>query len=335
MAQTIFFMPPARRFTRIPNDIDTDKRLSMNAIGVLKHVLSKPKDWEVSADYLTKALPIGRDAAREALKLLEKCGYARQERNRVRGRFVSRWSFHYPALTIEDIESPRLETSAGNPSLKTSAGSPALVSRALHKTVDQDGHEDGQPPAAAGGGASASAGESCGGSSRSQGRKGDASVLDEGPERKRKTHTLETDKPLILAALDKHKRGETLKPEEVALIGWASYCDHFENKVAAYATTRRKLMPVFTETAKEDGTTAEELMFAVDAWIGNPRVTVRTSAGSFRAFGLEALQEGRAKRSVAVSGPPERGLGIRHQASRDNFDAAISQMSEQQLAEYL
>lgn len=202
------------------------------------------------------------------------------------------------------------------------------------KTVNQDGHQDGQPPAAAGG-AATGAGESSGEPSRSQGRKGDASVLDEKPKAKRKTHTFETDKPLILAALDKQEKGEALKPAEVALIGWASYCNHFENKVAAYATTRKKLMPAFTQTAKDDGTTAEELMYAVDAWLNHPRVTVKTSANAFRAFGLAALQERRGKRSAAVSAPSERGLGTRHQASRDNFAAAISQMSEQQLAEYL
>jgi hypothetical protein len=202
------------------------------------------------------------------------------------------------------------------------------------KTVDQDGHQDGQPPAAAGG-AATGAGESSGEPSRSE---GDASpvVLDEKPKaRKRKTHTFETDKPLILAALDKQEKGEALKPAEVALIGWAAYCNHFENKVAAYATTRKKLMPAFTQTAKDDGTTAEELMFAVDAWLNHPRVTVKTSANAFRAFGLTALQERRAKPFTAVSGPSERGVGTRHQASADNYNAALAEMTDEELAKYL
>lgn len=197
----------------------------------------------------------------------------------------------------------------------------------------KEGATASAPPAR--GGAATGAGESSEEPSSSQGREGDAPVLDEKPKAKRKTHTFETDKPLILAALDKQERGEPLKPAEVALIGWAAYCDYFGNKVTAYATTRKKLMPAFTQTAKEDGTTADELMYAVNAWLTHPRVTVRTSPNAFRAFGLAALQERRGKRSAAVSAPSERGLGTRHQASRDNFAAAISQMSEQQLAEYL
>jgi hypothetical protein len=79
-----------RNFTIIGNVPLNDERLSADALGLLIYVWSKPDDWVVMVDQLTKRFHCGRDKIDRCLKELIDAGYViRRQRQAVSGRWAS------------------------------------------------------------------------------------------------------------------------------------------------------------------------------------------------------------------------------------------------------
>lgn len=65
-------------FAVIPNVTANDDQLSIDALGMLVFLLSKPNDWQVNVANLRKRFGIGRDRVYAVLKQLETAGYVRK-----------------------------------------------------------------------------------------------------------------------------------------------------------------------------------------------------------------------------------------------------------------
>ena len=65
-------------FAVIPNITANDEQLSIDALGMLVFLLSKPNDWQVNVANLRKRFGIGRDRAYAILKELEAAGYVQK-----------------------------------------------------------------------------------------------------------------------------------------------------------------------------------------------------------------------------------------------------------------
>jgi len=72
-------------YARIDNKTINERRLSLNARGLLVYLLSKPPHWHVIFEFLVKEFPDGRYAIRAALNELQKYGYAKLVRPRDEG----------------------------------------------------------------------------------------------------------------------------------------------------------------------------------------------------------------------------------------------------------
>ena len=70
-------------YVKVYNDVARDTRLSFAARGVLVDMLSRPPDWEFSADRIAAGSPFeGRKAVLRCLREMEACGYLRRFRER-------------------------------------------------------------------------------------------------------------------------------------------------------------------------------------------------------------------------------------------------------------
>ncbi|EJG0223851.1 hypothetical protein DBT82_RS08190 [Vibrio parahaemolyticus] len=64
-----------QEFTVLPNPTIRDQRLSLDALGLLVKLISRPPNWEVRPYQLQKECSIGRDKLRRLLSELEDSGY--------------------------------------------------------------------------------------------------------------------------------------------------------------------------------------------------------------------------------------------------------------------
>ena len=81
---TIIRVEKKDNYSILPNAAINDKRLSLEARGLLVFLLSKPNDWRVNSRALTNISPAGRDKIRRILRELEQFGYL--ERRRFQGK---------------------------------------------------------------------------------------------------------------------------------------------------------------------------------------------------------------------------------------------------------
>ncbi|KFK48328.1 hypothetical protein JS86_25325, partial [Vibrio vulnificus] len=62
-----------QEFTVLPNSTIRESRLSIDALGLLVKLISRPPNWEVRPHQLQNECGIGRDRLRRLLKELESC----------------------------------------------------------------------------------------------------------------------------------------------------------------------------------------------------------------------------------------------------------------------
>lgn len=82
-------VPRRNNFSILPNEAIENTALSWRARGILAFLLSRPDNWQTSAERLAEQGKEGRDAIRVALKELDTAGYLR--RTKVQGE-GGRWS---------------------------------------------------------------------------------------------------------------------------------------------------------------------------------------------------------------------------------------------------
>ena len=74
--------PHRERFTRIDNHAIESRALSMQALGLLAYLLSRPDDWNPERVQLAGQFTNGRDAVAAALRELEAAGHLTRRRER-------------------------------------------------------------------------------------------------------------------------------------------------------------------------------------------------------------------------------------------------------------
>ncbi|MCI0598581.1 MAG: hypothetical protein L0Y60_03510 [Beijerinckiaceae bacterium] len=70
-------------FTIVPNAMFLDKRLSIEAKGVLGSLLSRPHKWQVQLDHVGRTLRIGRKKLQRIFRELISTGYVTREQRRI------------------------------------------------------------------------------------------------------------------------------------------------------------------------------------------------------------------------------------------------------------
>lgn len=132
---------PESDFQLLRNEVARDTRLSYRASGVLADILSRPDNWETSAERLAAARPDkeGRDAIRKALSELEAAGYVKRERVRdAKGHWRT-------VLTVFDT--PQRDICAGRADDgfsvvgKPVVGSPGLTKKTEKNNLEEDGQD--------------------------------------------------------------------------------------------------------------------------------------------------------------------------------------------------
>lgn len=79
----------SHNYTKVPNKILKDSRLSLADIGLLVYMLSLPKDWEFSVVGLSAILPHdGKDKIASIVKRLKSYGYIQQNVLRYNGKYM-------------------------------------------------------------------------------------------------------------------------------------------------------------------------------------------------------------------------------------------------------
>jgi hypothetical protein len=107
---------PEAGYLQISNDVLRDDRLHLRSLGLLVRILSRPDNWETSAERLAKECHEGRDALATALRELRDTGYMRQEK--WQDRETGRWTtvtYVYDQPTAAPAQQPAL-LAGGQPS---------------------------------------------------------------------------------------------------------------------------------------------------------------------------------------------------------------------------
>ena len=122
------------KWTVVDNRIITDKSLTLESLGLLVHMLSKPNDWVFSQEQLGGEFGKGREAMRSLMKTLTQAGYVQRE-------LVRDEKGHIRTITIVS-EKPIRQTGqpeAGEPeAANPSVGQPApLVITDLNKRLNK------------------------------------------------------------------------------------------------------------------------------------------------------------------------------------------------------
>lgn len=134
---------PITNFTIIPNEALRDGRLSFAARGVLVELLSRPQDWEATADSMSERatrqhgekVGEGRRAIRSAFAELEAAGYLiRSKVKGEKGRFRTE-------LELFDVPQHR-GTGRGPSDSRTPDSGTSSVSTDLRSTGDQDAGDE-------------------------------------------------------------------------------------------------------------------------------------------------------------------------------------------------
>lgn len=146
-----------RGFVQIANEVVRDRRISLEAHGVLHYLLSLPDNWEVNLKQIEKFWSIGRDKRRRIFGELQKFGWAQLERQTTEdGTFLGqRWIIgDEPGAEIPDsgaIEDHDDEEDAESlaPTMNTTAapesqGPDALVSGDRETPSQAVGSPDGR-----------------------------------------------------------------------------------------------------------------------------------------------------------------------------------------------
>jgi hypothetical protein len=107
-------------FTIVPNAIFNDRRLSIEAIGLLGYLLSRPPNWTARHGHLRKTLRMGRMRFERAMWELMSAGYVERDKLQPRSQGNQFSAYNYVVLDVPTVQPP------GQPPL---SGFPLRVSR--------------------------------------------------------------------------------------------------------------------------------------------------------------------------------------------------------------
>jgi hypothetical protein len=100
------------RFTILPNAVFVDRRLSVEAKGVLGYLLSCPHKWHVRLDHIGRALLVGRKKLQRIFRELIAADYVTREPQRILDghRFGEiDYVVRDVPVAVENLASPRVQ----------------------------------------------------------------------------------------------------------------------------------------------------------------------------------------------------------------------------------
>lgn len=129
---------PEAHFGVYANEIVRDNRLSYKARGILLELLSRPDNWRVSAEMLSKEGPDGRDAIMAGLKELRDLGYIVTSRKQ---NELGQWTTESIVYDSPQIDTPKtgFPTSANPNSVKPSSDNPVVIEEPKKKNREELG----------------------------------------------------------------------------------------------------------------------------------------------------------------------------------------------------
>ncbi len=99
---SIFRVAKTENYTVLLNETLRDENLSLESVGLLARLLTRPQDWQVHFEALRRENRLGRDKLRRLLRELEKAGYlVRRRVHRNDGRFVWISELHEKPQTMD------------------------------------------------------------------------------------------------------------------------------------------------------------------------------------------------------------------------------------------
>jgi hypothetical protein len=111
-------------FTIVPNAIFADRRLSIEAIGTLGYLLSRPPNWSARHDHLKKTLGLGRQKFERVMRELISAGYAERDSEQPRDRNNQFSSYNYVIRDVALAGPPTGEPLSGFPQRRSRCRKP-------------------------------------------------------------------------------------------------------------------------------------------------------------------------------------------------------------------
>lgn len=126
MSSVVRVVHQGEGWTPIPNSTLRDPRLTLEALGLLARLVSRPTNWQIRVPALIREAGVGRDKLRNLLNMLENNGYLIRERRRdASGRWewesvVSSMPLKSAAgATVDGGSGDKLSTDSQTPNKKT------------------------------------------------------------------------------------------------------------------------------------------------------------------------------------------------------------------------
>ncbi len=139
-------------FTIVPNAIFVDRRLSVEAKGVLGYLLSRPHKWRVQLDYVARTLNVGRRKLQRIVRELISAGYVTREQQRFGAGhrfgaldYVVRDVPLVLASPVEDSSIPRVRNGPTVPRVRKGPAykeAPRVRNGPAYKEIDKNGETE-------------------------------------------------------------------------------------------------------------------------------------------------------------------------------------------------
>jgi hypothetical protein len=100
-------------FTIVPNAIFADRRLSIEAIGTLGYLLSRPPNWSARHGHLKKTLRLGRQKFDRVMRELISAGYAERDIEQPRDKNNQFSSYNYVIRDVPLADLPTVQPLSG------------------------------------------------------------------------------------------------------------------------------------------------------------------------------------------------------------------------------
>jgi hypothetical protein len=145
--QTIFRVASRHKpYAQLGNAMLRDKRLSLEARGVLAFILSHPSDWHFSMDWLCREQGVGRDKARRIIKEHVAFGYCVRSQERTA---TGSWG----AITYTFTDEPEAIEGGQEPpqpekplAVQPAPANPTPTKTVSHKDIQNEKKEGGELP---------------------------------------------------------------------------------------------------------------------------------------------------------------------------------------------
>ncbi|WP_104706548.1 helix-turn-helix domain-containing protein [Helicobacter bizzozeronii] len=124
---------PTTRYTAIPNDIVLNSGLSVQALGLAVFINALPSTWQITTEYLCKALKLSPNTIYKYLNELQDKGILKIAYVRFKGRITGLRTFSLCAPKEQDLELQH--TSNFNVQLQATKKRGHKIKNALHKGI--------------------------------------------------------------------------------------------------------------------------------------------------------------------------------------------------------